>query len=110
MVGPRYSQEKRRARAEPGASSVIASSADDQRRMLALALAHAARLHPVIGAIERRHVVVVDMLVVHERAQQLIGLERALGVRRNVVGIFVEVGVDHIDRLVLGVVVGLALL
>ena len=38
------------------------------------------------------------------------GLQRALGVRRDVVGVFVEVGVDQIDRLVLGLVERLALL
>ena len=58
-------------------------SADHERGVLALAFGQAARLHPVIGAVEQRRIVVVDVLVAHERAQQLARLERALGVRRR---------------------------
>src|SRR5262249_16994546 len=36
-------------------------STNHQRGVLALALAQAARLHPVIGAVEQRRIVVVDM-------------------------------------------------
>src|SRR5215471_11464657 len=88
----------------------LPKSANDQRRVLALAFAHAARLHPVVGAVEQRHVVIVDMLVAHERPQQFLRLQGALGVGRDVVGVFVKVGVDQVDGLVLGVVIGLALL
>src|SRR5262249_56894563 len=58
----------------------FAKSADDQRRVLALAFTHAARLHPVVGAVEQCHVVIIDVLVAHERPQQFRRLQGALGV------------------------------
>src|SRR3954469_6429618 len=85
-------------------------SAHHQRGVLALAIGEAARPHPVIGAAEQRGIVIVDMLVAHEGAQKLARLQGALGVRRDVVGVFVEIAVDAVDRLVLGVIIGFALL
>ena len=49
------------------------------------------------------------MLVVDERAQQLVGLQRALGLGGDVMSVLVEVGVDPVDGFVLGIVVSLAL-
>jgi len=85
-------------------------SAHYQPRVLALAFGEAARLHPVVGAAEQREIVIIDVLVAHEGAQQLVRRQRPLGMRGHVVGVFVEIGIDHINRPVLGVVVGLALL
>src|SRR5215813_6406828 len=62
-----------------------------------------------LSALSRSHLV-VDVLVAHERPQQFRGLQGALGVGGDVVGVFVEVGVDQVDRLVLGIVIRLALL
>ena len=78
--------------------------------MLALAFAHAARLHPLVGAVEQRLVIIIDVLVVHERPQQFRRFQGALGLGRDVVGVFVEVAVNQVDRLVLGIVICLALL
>jgi hypothetical protein len=93
----------------PHATITDAKSADDQRGVLALAFAHAARLHPRVGAVEQRRVIIVDVLVAYERPQQFRRLQGALGVGGDVVGVFVKVGVDQVDRLVLGIVIGLAL-
>ena len=89
---------------------IVSHSAHHQPAMLALAFGEPPRPHPVIGPAEQRRIVIIDMLVAHEGAQQLLRLERALGVRGNVVRIFVEIAVDQIDRRILGIVIGLALL
>src|ERR1700691_6038306 len=86
------------------------SSSEYERAVLALPLGEAPRLHPLVGALEQRGLVDIDMLVAHEGAQQLMGRERALGMGRDQMGIAVEIGVDAIDRLVLGGVIGVALL
>src|SRR5690606_17440894 len=72
-------------------------SIDDKRCVSALAGREAAGFHPAIGAIEQRDVIVVDMLVAYERLAELMRLQSALGVGRDVMGVFVEVGVDQID-------------
>jgi hypothetical protein len=67
---------------------------------------------PAVGKDARvrgRLVIIIDVLVVHGRPQQFRRLQGALGVGPNVVGVFVEVAVDQVDRLVLGIVIGLAL-
>src|ERR1700684_3963144 len=81
---------------------------DHQRAVLAFALGEAARFHPVIGPAEQGRIIIIDMLVVDESAQQLVWLERAFGRRTDMMRIFVEIGVDAIDGHVLGVVIGLA--
>src|SRR6266700_6641081 len=83
-------------------------SADDERGMLALSFAQAAGFHPVIGAAEQRRIIIVDMLVADEGPEKLMRSERALGMGGDMVRIFVEVGIDQIDRHVLGVVISLA--
>ena len=45
------------------------------------------------------------MLVTHERAQQLVRLQRAIRVRGDMVSVLVEIGIDPIDRLIFGAVV-----
>ena len=50
------------------------------------------------------------MLVAHESPQQLMRLQRAVRVRRDMVGVLVEVSVDAIHCLVFRIVVRLALL
>ena len=42
------------------------------------AFGQSARLHPVVGAVEQRRIVIVDVLVAHERAQQLVRLQAPL--------------------------------
>src|ERR1700719_1528114 len=65
-----FAGERIHARGSQSAPRVGCSkSADDQRRVLALAFAHAARVHPVVGAVEQCHVVIIDVLVAHERPQ-----------------------------------------
>src|SRR4051812_21547444 len=91
-------------------SFVFTGSADDERAVLALALGHAAGFHPLIGPGEELRVVVIHVLVMHEGAQELFRLQRALRVRGDVMRVLVEVRVDQVYRLVLGVVIGLALL
>src|SRR5438477_8668969 len=85
-------------------------SADDQRSVFALAFGEPSRLHPVVSTVEQRRVVIVDVLVADEGAQQFARLQRSLRMRRDVMGIFVEVGIDAIDRLVSRVVISLPLL
>ena len=67
-------------------------------------------LHPIIGPVEQRFIVVVDVLVTDKRTQKLRGLERSLCVCGHMVSVLVEISVDEIDGLVFGVVVCLALL
>ena len=77
--------------------------------MLALTLGHSPGLHPVVGSIEQRLIVVVDVFVVDKGTQQLVRFQRALGLCGHVMGVLVEIGVDEIDGLVLCIVVSLAL-
>src|SRR6516225_6906210 len=51
-----FARRRPHARDAKAARVRSAKSADDERRVLALAFAHAARLHPVVGAVEQCHV------------------------------------------------------
>src|SRR6516164_9616623 len=73
------------ARACFSGSCSSAPSAHHQARVLALAFGQAPRPHPVVGALEQRRIIVVDVLVAHEGAREFARLQSALGVRRDVV-------------------------
>src|ERR1041385_526175 len=90
-------------------SNLRASLTDNQRRVLALALCQPLRSHPIVGAIEKRYIVIVHVLIAHKSARQLAWLERPLGMGGNVMGILIEIGVDEIDSFVFGVVISLPL-
>ena len=47
-------------------------SADHERGVLALAFRQSPRLHPVIGTAEQGRVVIIDVLVADEGAQQFV--------------------------------------
>src|SRR5688572_18828843 len=75
--GPFHTQYLERSRVSSAALHAAlrpgqSKSADHQRGVLAFTLAEPARLHPIIGAVEQRHVVVIHMLVADERLEQLV--------------------------------------
>src|SRR5262245_8018020 len=77
--------------------------------MLTLAGGHASGFHPVVSPVEESWVVIVDVLVSHKRAQELVRLQAALRGSSNVMRVFIEISVDEIDGCILGSVVSIAL-
>src|SRR3974377_1191993 len=62
-----------------------------KNRMLALAGSQVPGLHPFVGSVEEFGVVVVDVFITEEGAQQFFGLQRVTHRIKDVVGIAAEI-------------------